>query len=501
MARSTPLVTAAFVVFVVALHASAAACRTQDRPPRPAYPGAAAAARLGKCADEDLPPEARCGSYEVWEDRAAGRGRKVPLHVVLLPATGPSPAPDPLLHMAGGPGDAASGLAPLLAEVMPGVRARRDLLFIDQRGSRTSGPLMCSLGGTDDDLQSYLGEQFPLDEVRRCRAELERKADLRLYTTTHAVDDFAEVLGWLGYEQVNLFGGSGGTRTAQVMIRRHPALVRSAALLAVVPIDETLPIAHAEAAQRALDLVFAACAAEPACGKAFPRLGEELQAVLARLEREPAAVEVEHPETGKPLTVRLSRPAFAEALRFLMYRAERARTLPLAIHQAAQGDFRPIAQNAVDLRRGLLRQLAIGLLLSATCTEDLPFLDPATIPARTRGTFLGDDRVRQQLRACGEWPRGVLPPGYHELVRTDTPVLMLAGAIDPVTPPSFAARTAAGMPNSLQVVIPGGGHSNFGPCLSALMHELFERASVAGLDTSCVARIEHPPFATAPAAE
>jgi pimeloyl-ACP methyl ester carboxylesterase len=432
----------------------------------------------------------------VWEDRAARRGRKVPLEIVLLPATGARPAKDPVLYFAGGPGDAATGAASFLAEQLAAVRERRAVLLVDQRGSRTSNPLMCPLGGTDDDLQSYLGEQFPLAEVRRCRAELDKRADLRLYTTTLAVDDFAEVVAWLGYERVNLFGASGGTRTAQVFIRRHPALVRSAVLLGVVPIDETLPIGHAAAGQRALDLLFDACAADPACAAAFPRLEEEFAAVLARLEKAPAVAEVEHPETGKPVTVRVSREVFAEGVRFFTYGAESARRVPLVVHDAARGDFSPIAEIALGNRRGLLRQLAIGLLLSVTCAEDLPFIDPATIPERTRGSYLGDDRVRQQLRACGEWPRGALPPGHRELVRTETPVLMLVGEMDPVTPPAFAARVAAGMPKSLQVVVPGGGHDVFAPCTTGLMAEFLERGSSHGLDTACVAAVPQPPFAT-----
>ncbi len=489
MSRSTPLAVAALVV--CALYASAA-CAAD--PPAQKRRGAA---KLHPCTREGLPADALCGRYRVWEERPSMTGRKVPLEIVLLPATGPSPAPDPLLFLAGGPGDAATGSAQGLAGLTE-VRTRRDLLFIDQRGSRTSNPLMCSFGGTDADLQTYLGEQFPLAEVRRCREQLEPRANLRLYTTAIAVDDFAEVIAWLGYEQVNLFGGSYGTRAAQVFIRRHPELVRSAILLGVTPVDETLPISHAQGAQRALDLVFAACAAEPACGKAFPHLPAEFQAVRERLVKEPATADVTHPETGQPATVRLSGPDFAEAVRWLMYDVESARLVPLVVHESFQGDFRRIADLAVRNRRGIVRQLALGMMLSVTCAEDLPFLDPATVPERTRGSFLGDDRVRQQLRACGEWPHGEVPPDHMALVRTDKPVLMLVGEMDPVTPPDFAMRVAAGLTQGLLVTIPGGAHSNFEPCLTRLMHDFLERGSARGVDTSCAAKIQHPPFLTAP---
>lgn len=65
-------------------------------------PGLAAAApapklELKPCAAviPGLPPEARCGTYEVWEDRAAKSGRKIPLRVVVLPARDPTGSPIP----------------------------------------------------------------------------------------------------------------------------------------------------------------------------------------------------------------------------------------------------------------------------------------------------------------------------------------------------------------------------------------------------------------------
>ena len=485
-------------LFALALAAAAAPACANGPAPQPA---AGPAAKLGPCTREGLPPETRCGSYEVWEDRAAQSGRKIPVQMIILPATGKDPAPDPVLWLAGGPGDASSNTAPGFAEFLKLIRERRDLLFIDQRGSLGANPLMCSLGGTDADLQTYIGEQFPLAEVRRCREELEKKADLRLYTTDRAIDDFDEVRAWLGYEKLNLFGGSYGTRAAQVYLRRHPQSVRSTVLLGVAPIDETLPVSHSQAAQRALDLLFDRCAASPACAKAFPELRAEFQRVMARLAAGPVPAQVMHPETGKETTIQLARGAFVEAVRWQMYEVENARALPLKIHQAAQGDFGPIAQVAVETRRAIPRFLALGMLLSVTCAEDLPYLDPATIEARTRGSFLGDERVRTQLSACGEWPRGTVPAGHMDPLRTDAPVLMLFGEIDPVTPPEFAARVASGLPNSLQVVVPGGAHGNFDACLERLIHEFLERASVRGLDTSCVAKIEHPPFATEPARE
>ena len=58
---------------------------------------------------------ARCGTLEVWEDREARSGRKIPLRVAVVPASGRDVKPDPLFILAGGPGQAAIRTYPMLA--------------------------------------------------------------------------------------------------------------------------------------------------------------------------------------------------------------------------------------------------------------------------------------------------------------------------------------------------------------------------------------------------
>src|ERR1043165_3045383 len=132
--------------------------------------------------------KAKCGTYEVFENRAKKNGRKISLKIVLLPATTDKREPDPFVYFAGGPGSAATDDAAGLAQAFPQILAHRDMLFVDQRGTGGSHPLDCKLYDSAD-LQTYLGYFFPLDDVGKCRAELQPNADLKLYTTTIAADD------------------------------------------------------------------------------------------------------------------------------------------------------------------------------------------------------------------------------------------------------------------------------------------------------------------------
>lgn len=434
---------------------------------------------------------ALCGTHEVWENRVAKSGRKIGLKVVVLPALSPNPKPDPVFFFAGGPGQAASLGAGFVAE--DPLRQDRDLVFIDQRGTGEPNRLFCSLGGHDDDLQSYFLEMFPLDAIRKCREELEKKADLTLYTTDLAIDDFDEIRAWLGYGKINLIGGSYGTRAAQVYMKRHPESVRAAVIAGVAPMDEPLSLSHAANGQRSLDLLLGWCEKDPACHAQFPAIQADFKAVMDRLAQGPVAVEVKHPHTDKPARVTLSKNFLADGIRWSLYGDSEA--LPLKIHQAAGGDFVPLAQAAVNARLGAIDGIMSGLLFSVTCAEDMPYIDPAEVPARTAGSFLGDYRVRQQLAACSVWPHGKAAEGHREALHTDIPILLVSGERDPVTPPAFADRAARFLTHGTKIVVPWGSHGGDDPCTAKIQRDFVIKGSGEGLDTSCLSKIQRAPFA------
>lgn len=446
--------------------------------------------KLTPCPLPDGKGQALCGTYEVFEDREARSGRKIPLKIVLLPATGPDRAPDPVFFLSGGPGQGETEEAPDL--VQDPLRARRDLVLVDTRGTGESNPLTCRVWGDG----TRLDHLFPLDTVIACRDELKKRADLTRYTTAAAMDDLDEVRRYLGYGRVNLSGGSYGTYAAQVFLVRHPEAVRSITLIGVLKMGEPLPLHHARNAQHALELLARDCAAEPACHAAFPHFQDEVSTVLDRLAQKPVRVEVIHPETGKSISVLLTRSAAADEIRFSLYNPRRASRLPLRVHQAFLGDYRELARGAVGLRVGLQAEIAFGLQFSITCAENLPRIDPKEIPAATRGTFFGDDRVREQLALCTHWPHAPLPPHSGDPVHSDVPALLLTGERDAITPPADAALVAQGFPRGLLVQIPHGSHADYLDCQPRVIADFVERGSVEGLDASCLKATQALPFVT-----
>jgi pimeloyl-ACP methyl ester carboxylesterase len=415
---------------------------------------------------------ALCATLPVWENRSTRTGRRIELNILILPALDKNHAPDPLFVLDGGPGAPATELLPVY-ERHP-VHVRRDIVMIDQRGTGGSHPLQCEFFGNPPDPRRIVAGQFPVDQVRACRERLSKDADLTQYTTAIAMDDVDEVRQWLGYGKVNVWGGSYGSLAAQVYLRRYEANVRTVILEGVLPADELAVLHHASAGQRALDILFERSRA------GYPHLREDFAAVIARVR---TGVDV---RVRGGIVVRPGVEAFAEGIRHHLY-ADTGNALAEMIHRAAtEGDLSPIVQAAIDAQLRLDRQLAMGLLLSVSCAEHIPYITDEMTARETAGTFLGDLRIRAQRAACAQWVRGPVPADVHALVRSNVPVLLLSGYRDPVTPPSFGDRVANQLPNSRHVVFPNASHGVADTCGEVLMNSFIERGSIQGLDTSCV---------------
>lgn len=436
---------------------------------------------------------ARCLTLTVPENRA-NPTRGIPLHIVVLPALRPDAAPDPIFFLAGGPGQAATDLMTAPDFAINELRARRAIVFADQRGTGGSNGMWCRFYGPPSTPQSYFTEFVPADKVRECRASLEKRADLTQYTTAASVEDLEAIRAALDYPLINLAGGSYGTRLALEYMRRHGARVRSAILDGPVPPDAHVPENFGRYAAAALDALLDECAATAACAQAFPDLRAEAARVFARLRSGTVTARLAHPGGGDAADVTLTRDHVAEALRYMMYSSYGASYVPLALHRAAAGDYRAFAEY-------LIRWRAAGtfdaLYLSITCAEDVPFTAPDAAE-RDEPTYLGGYRVRQQRAACAEWPRGTPPRDQFEAVASDVPVLIVSGMLDPVTRPANGEALLRTLPRGVHVRVPFGGHSPAGlaglECLAAIKRTFVERGHGDGLDTSCVARIARPAF-------
>ena len=441
--------------------------------------------------------KARCGTFEVFEDRDLKSGRKIALKIVVYPATTPDKAAAPLFYIPGGPGSSATEDAPYVAQQAAKIREHRDLVFVDQRGTGGSNALNCHFFDPKN-LQSYLGDYFPLPDVRKCRERLAAKANLKLYTTPIAMDDLEDVRRALGYGKINIIGGSYGTRAAQVFLKLHPESVRAVILHGVSPTNQSMPRDFPQHTERALDGVMAECAADKACHEAFPNLEAEKKYALEKLLRGPIEVDLKRETSNESVRISLSRDLVAEAVRYMLYQPASANRIPLFIHLAAGGNFVPLAEAAIYYRQNLVATGSNGMYLSVTCAEDLPFIKRGEGERNGANTFLGDYRLRQQRAACALWPRAKVSANYAAATDSNVPALILTGQWDPVTPPIYGDTAAKHLSHSLHVIVPHGGHGFGGltgvDCIDSLMSSFIEKGTTTGLDTSCVNSISREGF-------
>jgi len=314
------------------------------------------------------------------------------------------------------------------------------------------------------------------------------------------MDDLDDVRAALGYEQINLYGTSYGTRAAQVYLRRHPQRVRCMVLKAVVPMGLAVGARYHVDCQRALDLLLEDCREDPDCRSAFPDLASHLEGLMARLEVKPEEVTVPHPDDESPLSVTLTRDGFALALRMLLYDPVSRSQLPVLIEQAAAGQLEVWARLLVRVRQAYHSELDLGMALSVLAAEDAPRARAMLEEASRSDTFLRDAFLREIVEACDRWPQAELPSGFFEPVESEVPALLLSGTLDPVTPPQYGDELARHMKNATHLVISTLGHpfGDTGGCHNRIVARFIEQAGMDGIDTSCLGDQSLPPFVLPP---
>lgn len=445
------------------------------------------------CSASTYGGEFDCLTVPVFENRDLEEGREIELHVVILPALGDEVEPDPVFLIMGGPGQSAADKAIYFDNLMAGVRQHRDLVFVDVRGTGESNPLDFEIG--PDDLMETIDSPIPPELVERELAKLKKKADLTQYTTNNAMDDLNDVRIALGYEKVNLYGGSYGTRAALVYLRRHPETVRTVLIKAVSPLGWTVGVDFARDAQASIERLFTDCAADPASAEKYGDLAARFDELLEKLA-EPVVVETYHPLNGSTVEVPVSAEAVALTVRDMLYTGPDRSALPGMIVRGCDGQLDEWAERILRARLQQFAGLYEGMMLSVLAAEDLPLMNEEVIEATALDTFLGTSFAGDFRGALAVWPQAKVDPAFWEPVRSDAPVLLISGELDPVTPPRPAAEAAKHLPNSLHLVFPHGSHDDgpFRPCLDDLIEAFYRTGTVEGLDTSCVEQAGPVPF-------
>ena len=453
--------------------------------------------RLAPCTGNDTPVDAYCGTLKVFENRDTKQGRQIDLNIVVLPALRSDAQPDPLFFLAGGPGQGAAKLAKVVRTMFASMQRDRDIVLVDQRGTGKSHPLEC-LNDDDDGLKTLgITEQQTLDRLKECQAKYD--ADLTQYTTTIAMDDLDDVRAFLGYDKINIYGGSYGTRAGLVYMRQHSDRVRAAILDGVAPTNMALPRFFPRDSQRAFELLARDCAADAGCDAAYPNLLERTRALLERLKKDPPLVRVTHPRTAESAEVRIEPRLVANVIVTALYSPTVTALVPAIVAAAERNDFQSMLALA-GINGSDEPNMSIGMQLSVICAEDAPRNTAEDLKNGAASTLFGDYIMTIQQRGCEFWPRGMVDASYYEPVTSSIPALVMSGEVDPVTPPEWGEAVAKTLSNSTHLVMPGTGHTPGGTgCGQRVMKSFIDLGTVEGIDTACVERVRRPGFFVTPA--
>jgi pimeloyl-ACP methyl ester carboxylesterase len=419
----------------------------------------------------------RCATVAVPLDYGQTGGEKLQLQVTVAPAFRENAKPDPLFVLAGGPGQAGSDILPLLDRSFRKVRATRDIVFIDQRGTGLSGKLDCP--GTEEFAEHALPEQE--QAVGACMQSLRKP--FALYNTENSARDLELSRQALGYGKINVWGTSYGSRLGQAYARLFPDSLRALILDAVASPDQII-FAWGRDVQSSLDGLFKQCSDDRACDKAYPALSARFKALLQNVAGGRVNLDFPHPRTANRTRINMSPSRFLQTIRTALYSAETRSRLPFLIDRAERGNWQPFLAQMYSTTDFSIDGLAIGLMLSVTCAEDLPRLTPAIIAEEESNSFLAGS----EIKLVSGWCRFVNVPAapYRDPTAIETPVLLWSGRLDPVTPPRRAASAMKQMPHAQHFVAANAGHgvSQLG-CAPRLLREFLDRPD-RPLDAKCL---------------
>jgi len=439
---------------------------------------------------------AQCGALPVPEDRNSANGRRIELAIALVPSTAKRPRPDPVVLLAGGPGQSALDAYPGVAAAFAQLLRQRDVVLVDQRGTGRSHPLRCP--DRDEVNGSSSEETADPDSARRqaerCLAALD--ADPRFYTTTEAVRDLEDVRNAIDAPQLDLVAVSYGTRVALEYLRRHPDRVRTAVLDGVVPPGLALGSGDARNLETSVNAQFALCQKDAACAERYGAPRDALDRLLGELRERPQPVRYRDPLTDEMREDPLTTDVLAGLVRLYAYVPQLAAMLPRTLAEAASGRADLLMAQARMVATLVGEQVNDALQLSVICSEDADRLE---VDPRDARTLMGTRHIETMLAQCEVWPRGERPADFDAPVRSDRPALLLSGEFDPVTPPAYAARVLATLANGRHLVARGQGHDVLvAGCMPRLVAAFVESADAVHLDARCLERLDAtPPFAGA----
>lgn len=424
-----------------------------------------------------------CGDLIVYENRETpADGGTLRLHFFQMFSdvdTG-----NATIYLDGGPGGNGDGIIAYMsflgAGFVDGLLAQGDFLVIAQRGTSLSEP---DLSCTSEDMT-----------LADCADRLSQDATLANFTTASNADDIDELREVLGYDKLNVYGISYGSRLTLEVLRRHGDNVRAAIAGGTVPAHIIWPAEIPASFFGALSGMAAECNADAACQAEFGDLVDDVLTAIPDLNADPVVY-----SNGTDVDVAINGTTYAYTLFSLFYSRGYYQFMPILISD--------LAERRTDRVAPLLDSIfadsgeggggtATGMYYSIVCGElfnppvETAFEDAnGTTPQQLKDVFF-QFSWNGLLTVCETWPVGPPTPVLTEAVVSDVPTLIPNGALDPITPPRFGDAAAEYLTAEHTVVFPRSGHGSTlqTDCGQQVLFDFLANPTEAP-DTTCTASI------------
>ena len=442
-----------------------------------------------------------CGYLIVPENRERSDSRKIKVFFARVAAyTHSGSENQPIVYLAGGPGEAGSEYLVLRMEQFFALRRDRDLIVIDQRGTGFSQPrLDCNLEVATSQLSSTL---------KKCLADYQRQGiDLTGYNTTQSARDLQDLRRALNIDRWNLIGTSYGTRLAQETMRIDPQGIRSVVLNSTSPTFNSFFSPRLAADQkRIFEQMLNDCAADSKCASAFPHLREVFLSIQRQMSGKVLKLTL---KSSEKKTVSINFDEFVALVERQLSSTKTIPQVPLLIWSMAESiqgkaNNNTLANYLESDSQSLLdhknQPKADGLHFSVICHEDWSSIKDLSKLERQMAAyepFFSSERLELYKTACPMWNVGRVAPAFEEKVVSDIPTLLLIGNYDLKTAPEWSDEVAAGLTNSQVISFRGTGHDviDNSLCGRALTTDFIAKPNTP-LPLDCVQRMKPPEFLT-----
>ena len=458
--------------------------------------------------------QAHCARLIVPEDRRHASTRTINLAVAIVAASSRRAKSDPIVWLAGGPGDDAITEIPMA--LAGKLNTNRDVIFMSQRGTYTAKPrLTCEsldrVGANTLDMpyDAAATAKAYSEATRKCRRELTAKTTaLGAYNTLESADDLEDLRLALHITKWNIYGISYGTDLALTYMRQHPGGIRSVAIDGVLPPSLAGGVSTWISAGEGINAVFQACQDQAPCRERYGDIGATFRRLVIQYEAAPKTVKVDVPGHAGKVNVKISGGMLVQWA--VSPGTHVAAKVPASIDALAHNNPGPIASTwaAPKLDSGSIGVFSHGLFNGVACGEWVPYETAQSVAAAGRRAFptfpasvLRDAPNLSFMReTCRDWDVPSASPSVRLVTRSTVPTLVINSQYDAQTAASFGAYVAKTLPNSTVVTIPNIAHVAFGSpseaanrCAYDIARSFFDLLNKP--DTSCIGKVPPTNFA------